>query len=174
MEDLSKKVPLMNRWILKNVDDKTLVNVKEASQEINQVLVEDRFFWIRMMYKHDGSFKEFQEPWKRVISRTPVGNVKQLALAVHQFFKDNPIRHKKQYHPLFIAAKQGSLKLCGDIIKKTGDLNPKRMEDGCTPLHFAAQNGHLEVCKYLALRLEDKNPGGNDGWTPLHLSLIHI
>ena len=59
MEDLSKRVPLMNRWILKNVDDKTLTNFKEASQEINQVFDKERFYWIRMIFKYDDSFKEF-------------------------------------------------------------------------------------------------------------------
>ena len=147
MEQLSRRVPLMNRTILKNVDDKTLVKFKEASEEINQFLVNDRFFWIRMMKKHNGSFKEFQESWRKVIFRTPVGDVKKLALAVHKFFKRNS--KSRQWHPLFIAVDQGSLKLCEDIIKKTGDKNPKRMEDGLTPVHVAAQRGHLEVYKYI-------------------------
>ena len=151
MEQLSRRVPLMNRTILKNVDDKTLVKIKEASEEINQFLVNDRFFWIRMMKKHNGNFKEFQESWKKVIFRTPVGDVKKLALAVHKFFKGNSKRgaQNRQWHPLLIAVNQGSEKLCENVIKKTGDKNPKRMEDGLTAAHLAAQEGHLEVYEYI-------------------------
>ena len=60
MEDLSMRVPLMIRFILKNLDDKTLVNFKESSREINYVLDQERFYWIRILNKYKGSFKEFQ------------------------------------------------------------------------------------------------------------------
>ena len=102
MEDLSKRVPMMNKWILENVDNKTLVNFKEASREIHQVFNNDRFYWIRMLNKHRKSFEEFQESWKIILLKTPTFDVKELALAVNRFFKANPKRHVKQWHPLFI------------------------------------------------------------------------
>ena len=37
MEDLSKRFPIVNRLILKNLDDRTLINFKETSRGINQV-----------------------------------------------------------------------------------------------------------------------------------------
>ena len=54
------------------------------------------------------------------------------------------------------------------IVERTGDVNPKRLEDGFTPLGLAAQEGHLEICAFLIEYLDDKNPRENDGWTPLH------
>lgn len=168
MEDLSKRVPMINELILDNLDDKSLINFKEASREINQILDRERFYWIRTMNKHKGNFKEFKKSWKKVISKTPVGNVKQLALAVHHFFKGISTRHETQWHPLFIAAEQGSLELCEHIIGKTGEQNPKRIKDGFTPVHMAAQEGHMEIYQFLVENLDDKNPSENDGGTPLH------
>ena len=98
MEDLTKRVPLLNQLILKNIDQKSRVNFKQASKVINQVLENDRFYWILMMNKYHGNFKDFNQSWKSVNYRTPVDNVKQLALASQKFFNgratrlDQPVR----------------------------------------------------------------------------------
>ena len=110
------------------------------------------------MIKYIGNFMEFQESGRAVISRTPVDTLKELALAIQNFFTRSPTRIKHQWHPLFVVAEQGSSKLCEFIIKKTGDINPKRTKDGFTPLHMAAQEGHLDVCILLTGKLDDKNP----------------
>ena len=120
-----------------------------------------------MMNKYNGNFKEFKESWKKVTSKTPVGNIQQLSLAVRQFFKGISTRYETQWHPLFIAAEQGSLRLCEHIINKTGDIT-SNLDSGSTPLHLAVQGGHLETYQFLAKRLKDKNPGSKIGWTPLH------
>ena len=52
MEDLSMKVPLMNRIISKKLDGKTLVNFKESSRGIGGVMTQDRSYWIRILNKH--------------------------------------------------------------------------------------------------------------------------
>ena len=49
----------------------------------------EKFFWIKIISKNNGNFEEFQESWEKVISRTPVRIVKQLALAVCKFFEEN-------------------------------------------------------------------------------------
>ena len=97
MEDLSRRVPMVNRLILRNLNDRTLVSFNGASREINQVLDNEKFYWIRMMNKYNGNFKEFQGSWRKVISKTPVNTVKQLALAVDKFFKDRSTHYKKQW-----------------------------------------------------------------------------
>ena len=76
MEDLTKRVPLLNQWILKNIDQKSRVNFKRASKVINQVLDNERIYWILMMNKYNGHFKEFKASWKSVNYRTPVDNLK--------------------------------------------------------------------------------------------------
>ena len=125
MEDLSKRVPVINQIILKNLDEKSRANFKQASRGINQVLAKERIYWILTMKKYHGNFKEFKQSWKIVNSKTPVENIKQLAVAVQKFFIGKTTRINHQFHPLFIAAEQDSLDLCKLIITKTGDKNPK-------------------------------------------------
>ena len=68
------------------------------------------------------------------------------------------------------AVEQGSSKFCSDIIKKCGEKNPTRMEDGLSTLHLAALEGRLEIFKFIAKNLDDQNPGSHGGSTPLHLA----
>jgi hypothetical protein len=59
------------------------------------------------------------ESWLKVINKTPVEIVKELALAVDQFFMAKETRSEKQWHPLSICPAQGSFLLCEHIVKKT-------------------------------------------------------
>ena len=88
MENLINQVPLINQLIMRNLDSKSLVNFKETSRKINQVVNKEKYYWIRMMNKHCKNFKEFQESWIKVISKTSVENVKELALDVDLLFKN--------------------------------------------------------------------------------------
>ena len=124
MENLTKRVPFINQLILKNLDEKSRVNFKIYSRNIYQVLVRERIYWILKMNKYHRCFKEFKESWKMVIFKTSVNNIKQLALGVQKFFDGRVTRIDEQWHPLFIAAEQGSLNLCKLTIEKTGDKNP--------------------------------------------------
>ena len=145
MENLSKRLPLINKYILKNLDEKSLANYKEASRGLNKVLYNEKFYWIKILNQYKGSFKEFKDAWKKVIFKSPVCKVKKLTLATNNFFQEKQERHKKQWHPLFIAAQQGSLELCKFIIENTREFIPRRTEDGITPLDLAAQGGHLKI-----------------------------
>ena len=98
MEDLSERVPLINRNVLKYLDKKSMVNFKETSRKVNQALKNERFYWIRFLNQHNGSFKEFQDAWNLVISQTHAQNVKQLALAAKHFFEENQERKGKEWH----------------------------------------------------------------------------
>ena len=52
MEKLFKRFTAINQLILNNVDTKTLVNIKEASKEINKILNKEKFYWVRIINKH--------------------------------------------------------------------------------------------------------------------------
>ena len=58
--------------VFENLDDESLVKVKESSKEINNHLQNERFYWIRIIRKHGEYFKEFADSWKKVIDKTPV------------------------------------------------------------------------------------------------------
>ena len=77
MEDLSKRVPVINQIILKNLDEKSRANFKQVSRGINQVLAKERIYWILTMKKYHGNFKEFKKSWKMINSGTPVDNIKK-------------------------------------------------------------------------------------------------
>ena len=168
MEDLGWRFPLISKIILNNVDNISLANFRKASRENSNFLENERFYWIRIIKKYSANFEEFKESWKKVISKTQVDFLKNLAIDVQTFFNSFSKRYNQQWHPLFIGAERGSLPLCEHVVNRTGDVNSCERIDGFTPLGFAAQEGHLEICVFLIKPLEDKNPGDKNGWTPLH------
>lgn len=103
------KFPVISQIILNNVDDESLTNFKISSRENSNFLDNERFYWIRNIKKYSETFKEFQESWNKVIKKTPVGFLKNLAIDVHSFFKGVSTRFTEQWHPLFIGAERGSL-----------------------------------------------------------------
>ena len=149
MDDIGRRFPLISQLILNNVDNISLANFKKASQENRNFLENERFYWIRNKKKYSANFEEFQDSWKKVVCKTPVEFLKNLALDVHSYLKGISTRHETQWHPLFIGAIQGLLSLCEHVVERTGDVNPKRIEDGCTPLDLAIQEGHLEIYAFL-------------------------
>ena len=163
MEELGRRFPLISQIILNNVDDNSLANFRKASRENSNFLENERFYWIRNIKKYSTNYEEFQDSWKKVVCKTPVEFLKNLAFDVHSFFKGVSTRYDTQWHPLFIGARQGLLSLCEHVVERTGDVNPKRIGDGCTPLELAAQEGRLEIYAFLIKYLDDKNPANDDG-----------
>ena len=112
-----------------NLDDQSLIALKESSKEVSKSMDKERFFWIRIriIRRYIGNFKKFKESWMEVLQKTPIDNVRQIANAVQKFFASFSyyIVSKKQLAPLHVAAVQGDLQLCEDIITKTSEKNPQ-------------------------------------------------
>ena len=144
MEEVNQRFPLIAQKILNYVDNETLINFKEAGRNNATFLEKERFYWIRIIQRYNCLIGEFQEDWKKVVSKTPIEIIKELVVAVHKF---PPILSRelhnetecscnlsvpvirlssldfvktveKQWHPLFIAATSGSVNLCNHIIHK--------------------------------------------------------
>ena len=126
MEGLSKSVPFIIEKILKNVDEKTFANFKTTSRGISQSLDRERYYWNQIINKYK---YKYQEPWKKVTTKTPGHIIKKLALAAYKFFEAEPLEMRwwYQWHPLFIATNEGSLELYKYIFMKTGEINPKHL-----------------------------------------------
>ena len=100
MENICERFPVITQMILNNVDDRSLINFKETSRDNDEMLNSERFYWIRIMKKYNGNFQEFYESWLKVINKSPVEIVEELALTVYQFFMARETRSEKQWHPL--------------------------------------------------------------------------
>ena len=122
MDMLCKRFPLVKKRILKNLDDQSLARSKEANREVAEFLDNGRFYWIRIIKNYARNFEGFEESWMEVIRRTPLDIVKQLALAVEEFFKSYT---DKKVAPLHIVAEKGTFQLFQYVITKAKDKNPQ-------------------------------------------------
>ena len=192
MEILCQRFPLMAQKIMSYVDYNTLINFKEAGRNNYEFLRKERFYWIRIIQRYSCLFGELQEVWKKVVNKTPIEIIKELAVAVHTFPQTMLRQHEfetiyglpitllefvqkreKQWHPLVISAACGSVHLCNHVIQKVGVKNPSssKMCGKNTPLAVAAEyRRDLSVFQFLLEKAEDKNPIliKHTKWTLLH------
>ena len=166
MEEILERFPGVGEKIFNQLDNQNLTKCREVSKSQCKFLEENKLLWRRMIEKYSANNVLFNDAWKLVMEKVPVQNVKELAIAVGQFYTFRPHRVDHQHSPHHIAAERGNLSLCKFIFEKTGVLNPAR-PDGLTGFHFAAQEGHFDVCEYLIDNLVDKYPEDKDGRTPL-------
>ena len=194
MEELCQRFPLITKNIMNHVNNETLVNFKEAGRNNDEFLRKERLYWIRIIRRYNCLFGELHEVWKKVVRKTPVEIIKELAVALHKFPKrvcrgleneklsaDKQIspltfvqKMEKNWHPLFISGACGSVNLCNRIIQKAGVtdpiLDPQRRCENINPLVFAAIVGDVDVFEFLLEKVEDKNPmlRKDRKWTLLH------
>ena len=188
MEVLYQRFPLVAQKVMNHVDDETLINFKEAGRNNAEFLGKERFYWLRIIQRYNCLIVELQEVWKKVVRKTPVEIIKELAIAVHQFPKTmfrqlsqlkvqilkrlgvptTPLHYllevEKQWHPLFIGAACGSVNLCNHIIQKVDVKDPRiinsvNQRGKLTPLVCAAYlNEDIDVFEFLLEKTDDKNP----------------
>ena len=87
MDVIQKRFPTLAVNILNKVCDKSLLTYKESNKENCEFLVQERFYWIRILKNYNIYFETNKESWKKAISKTPCGIVKKLATAVITFIK---------------------------------------------------------------------------------------
>ena len=169
MEELSNRFPHLASNILNEINDQSLFNFKESSREINNFIVSEKFFWIRIIRNYRGNLVKFKESWNKTINKSSVDFVMELSQATYRFFTKKSSRFEKQWHPLFIVGDQECLQLFKCIFEKVDDKNPKGYE-GISVLNLAAQEGCLNICKFILENVDDKKilDEDNRGSTPLH------
>ena len=113
MEKLCQRFPLISQKIINQVDNETLTNFKDGGRYTNDFLKKERFYWIRIIEKYNCLTGDLQGVWKKVISKTPVEIVKELAVEDYCFYRT--MSRRLEWHPLFIGAASGSVNLCDHI-----------------------------------------------------------
>jgi hypothetical protein len=116
MDVIVKRFPTLAVNILINLDDQSLVKVKDANRE-NYVFMDlERFYWIRILRKYNEYFDTSNESWKMSTSKIEARFVKKLAMAVLKFFKtasdfmkDSFSPTTKRLTPLLIVAYDGDV-----------------------------------------------------------------
>ena len=116
--------------------------------------------------------KNFNDSWIIVLKKTPVEFLRELAIAIDSYKKQNfPLGPLRNLSPNHIAAKEGKYQLMQYIMTKIEDKNPRAKNGGQTPLHIAAERDDLDICRLIVLNANNKNPADNNGSTPLHHSV---
>ena len=176
MEEICLRFPHISEQIFEILDDKTLVQCKEADRTLNNCInymKAGKFPWLRIIQKYikfsdiDNNLKDI---WKTFLFEKRLDyhflgtdtKLKEFAIAAFKFFD-----HFPTLTPLHLTALNGHLKLYQFIAKNTilQDYND------ITPLHLAATNGHLELVEYITKQqVLKRTPKMNDGTTPLHLA----
>ena len=131
MEGFCERFPVLNKEILNQLDNQSLINFKKSSRQMFKVLNQERCFWIRSIGKNNEYLESFSGLWKKMIHKTPVEVIKDLALAVslyfqkylqkNTFWKDTRFLNPAPHH---IAAELGLLQLYQRIVEITGLNNP--------------------------------------------------
>ena len=88
--------------ILNNVDDLALISFKEAGRNNAEFLGKERFYWTRIMKRYNCliiSIGDLQEVWTKVVGKTSVEIIKELAVAVHQL----PLAMSRKCRNVYIA-----------------------------------------------------------------------
>lgn len=159
---------MIGQKICKQLDNRSLENLKRVSKSWNGFINQNKVIWKRKLQMYERNHTEFKEDWNLVIAKTPVETIKQLTNAVEDFYTFRASRLKFQFSPLHIFAERGILSLYEFAYGRVKNKNPKRF-DGVTPYHLAAQEGRLQLCQFIIRNIEDKNPvTARLGWTPLH------
>jgi ankyrin repeat protein len=116
--------PVLGKLVLNNLDEQSLSNCKEASRVVSQFLINERFFWIRMIQKHYKNLSTY------VYHKADI----------HQLENKNPGNKdgKTALHitPLHLASEKGHLETC-QFIMDTLENNNQGNIMGQTPLHEA-------------------------------------
>ena len=195
IEEIFLKFPIIGTNILNQIDNKSLIKLMDTNRMISTFIQNERQTWIRdiifYLYKTNkfntklfetaGPLEsmEFYESWKKVIKKTPVEMIKELANVVKDVHKNHDYYNNSRDYlaklsPLhFVASnKKSCFNLCQHIMNR---IESKCLKNGRgeTPLHIAAKNGHLDLCKLMVKRGLDVDSRDIYGMTPLHFAADH-
>ena len=148
LDEVCARFPKLWIEIAEQLDNESMISLKTVSRQMNQVLGEDRSFWLRrikQLYRINRINEKhlFYDSWKNVVRKTPVEILKEIVNCLEGFFLFFTQKSRPNLCPLHIAVFLGNLQLANHFIEKTKDYCPKN-KYGWTPLHFVVLRGRLE------------------------------
>ena len=171
IDEIMIRFPILFQGILIELDNKSLAKCRKINKNCQNFIDSERFVLFRKLQKYHSNMEEFFEQWKKVTQNASKETIRELSVAVHNFFEDTPIyyslgspirkinKKKDQWSPLHITAEQGNLELSKYIIEHTGDKNPQNRK-GDTAFQMAAEKGQLEVTKLIIKIIRRQKPKG--------------
>ena len=157
MENITERFPNVAKAIFSKLDNKYLVEANGVCSSWKNSITSQKFYWIRIIQAHIDDGHEFTSiPWQKVLLKTSVEMVKELSIAVYQFYQFDKSRYKKKWSPLHITVERDILGLSQHVMSKVAGMDPES-SDGKIPLHFAASNGNLELFKLIFVGTKKKN-----------------
>ena len=119
MDVILQRFPVAVQDIFKQLDDKSLANCREVSKICRNFLDNDSLLWRRRIQKYAKNQVEFETDWKTITRKVSVEILRDLALALEQFFTLAEITlAEDQYSPQQVAAGAGSISLFKYIFER--------------------------------------------------------
>jgi hypothetical protein len=85
MESVFLKIPDLGEKIFKELDNQSLVECKEVQRSWYNFINEERVLWFRIIQNYISDDNAFLQAWRKVLTKSPVDFVTQVALATQQF-----------------------------------------------------------------------------------------
>ena len=155
MEHMCLRIPHILEQVNELLDDKNLVNCKEASRVMNFIIdtqKSGKFISTRMIQSYVRNPEEVAKNWRIIIQKLPNEKLSEFATLVKDFYKYFPSRFEENWEPMHIVADCGHLEFCRFIAKVSTTKSYK-----FSPLLLSAQAGHIEVSRFLYEEIEDKS-----------------
>ena len=150
MEEVCQRFPLIAKKILNHIDNETFINFKKVSRNNADFLKKERFYWIRIIRRYNCLFGELHEVWKKVVSKTPVEIIKELAVTVCQF----PPKLSKRYNHMCACMQYqvGQYRQCvwNETITSISPLDyAQAIEKQWHPLFVGATSSTPNLCSHI-------------------------
>ena len=185
MEEVTQRFSHLSEAIFKFLNTETLIRCQSVSKIWQNYLVDimnERR--VVVLQRNIQNFREIQdfnanfdlESEQKTIQLAKMGN---FSFAIENIMK---VFNKvyENYIQLgwtvpYSAASCGHFKVVNFIIDNLQDNNPQNSDSGATALHYAVAHGnelYIDLAMYILKNVQEKNPGDNNGMTPLHLASL--
>ena len=89
MEEFFKRFPQLSEDFVMQLDYQSLVKCKEASRQIRKFLGRGRLLYTQVILKYIKKFEEYKEDWRKVLKKSSVEFIKEVATTVLIFSEKN-------------------------------------------------------------------------------------